>query len=195
MTNILSLEDITMADLPQVGGKNASLGEMISRLTDAGLRVPGGFATTADAYREFLNAGGLARRIQDLLADLDVADVAALARAGGTIRGWIEDQPLPQKLESDIRAAFGELVAADPDGERATWAVRSSARELSFVLPALTFSVLMGSSVIAASLFMVVRGDSSGLAPLVAVSGVVMLSLWAAVAWIRQGRRAPLATG
>ncbi|WP_426319903.1 phosphoenolpyruvate synthase [Microbacterium sp. E-13] len=127
MTNILSLEDITMADLPQVGGKNASLGEMISRLTDAGLRVPGGFATTADAYREFLNSGGLARRIQDLLADLDVADVAALARAGGMIRAWIGVQPLPQKLESDIRAAFRELVAADPDGERATWAVRSSA--------------------------------------------------------------------
>ena len=127
MTNIVSLERITMADLPQVGGKNASLGEMISQLSDEGLRVPGGFATTADAYRAFLTAGGLAGRIGDVLSTLDVSDVHALARAGSTIRRWIEEQPLPQDLESDIRAAFADLVAADADGAGATWAVRSSA--------------------------------------------------------------------
>lgn len=127
MTNIIPLERITMADLPQVGGKNASLGEMISRLGEAGLRVPGGFATTADAYRAFLKADALAERIDALLAPLDVADVAALARAGSTIRGWIEAQPLPDDLVADIRRAFAALVAADPDPENVTWAVRSSA--------------------------------------------------------------------
>jgi pyruvate,water dikinase len=127
MTNILSLARITMADLPQVGGKNASLGEMISRLTEAGLRVPGGFATTADAYRTFLSGGGLAERIEETLATLDVSDVPALARVGAMIRGWIEEQPMPAQLESDIRVAFDALVEADADGASATWAVRSSA--------------------------------------------------------------------
>lgn len=127
MTNIVSLDRITMADLPQVGGKNASLGELISQLSEAGLRVPGGFATTAEAYRAFLNVDGLSGRIGDLLSTLDVSDVHALARAGSAIRRWIEEQPLPRDLESDIRSAFAALVAADPDGERATWAVRSSA--------------------------------------------------------------------
>lgn len=127
MTNIIPLERITMADLPQVGGKNASLGEMISRLGEAGLRVPGGFATTADAYRHFLGTGGLAGRIDELLAPLDVSDVAALAAVGTTIRGWIEAQPLPDDLEADIRAAFSALVGADPDPANVTWAVRSSA--------------------------------------------------------------------
>lgn len=127
MTNIIPLERITMAHLPQVGGKNASLGEMISQLGEAGLRVPGGFATTADAYRAFLGAGGLAGRIDALLAPLDVSDVVALAAVGATIRGWIEAQPLSADLEADIRAAFSALVGADPDPANVTWAVRSSA--------------------------------------------------------------------
>ena len=84
-----------MADLPHVGGKNASLGEMISRLSGAGLRVPGGFATTATAYHSFLSHDGLDGRIEALLAPLDVSDVEDLARVGRTIRSWIEDQPLP----------------------------------------------------------------------------------------------------
>ncbi|MFB8146998.1 phosphoenolpyruvate synthase [Microbacterium sp. NPDC056003] len=127
MTNILALDEITMADLPHVGGKNASLGEMISRLSGAGLRVPGGFATTATAYRSFLSHDGLAGRIEALLAPLDVSDVEDLARVGRTIRSWIEDQPLPPDLESDIRRAFDDMTAAHPDLADATWAVRSSA--------------------------------------------------------------------
>ncbi|MBN9188074.1 MAG: phosphoenolpyruvate synthase, partial [Microbacterium sp.] len=127
MTNILWFPDITMADLGQVGGKNASLGEMISQLTDAGLRVPGGFATTADAYRAFLAADGLADRIDAELARLDVSDVVALAAAGSRIRDWIDRQPLPRDLEDDIRSAFARLTASDPAAGSATWAVRSSA--------------------------------------------------------------------
>ena len=127
MTNIIPLDRITMADLPQVGGKNASLGEMISQLSDAGLRVPGGFATTADAYRTFLQADALAERIDAMLSPLDVSDVVALARAGSTIRGWIEAQPLPGDLEADIRRAFAAVVAANADPANVTWAVRSSA--------------------------------------------------------------------
>ena len=80
--NVAWLKDLRMADLPQVGGKNASLGEMIGGLTQAGIRVPGGFATTADAYREFLQAGGLAQRIARRLKDLPEGDVEALERCG-----------------------------------------------------------------------------------------------------------------
>jgi pyruvate,water dikinase len=127
MTNIIPLDRITMADLPQVGGKNASLGEMISQLGEAGVRVPGGFATTADAYRAFLRADGLADRIQAALDSLDVADVTALAHVGASIRQWVEDQPLPADLEADIREAFRAVVDADVDPAEVTWAVRSSA--------------------------------------------------------------------
>lgn len=115
-----------MADLPQVGGKNASLGEMITSLGTAGVRVPGGFATTADAYRAFLAAGGLAERIQAELARLDVSDVEQLSRVGSAIRSWIAAQPLPHDLERDIRAAYESMTATDA-GIAATWAVRSSA--------------------------------------------------------------------
>jgi pyruvate,water dikinase len=116
-----------MEQLRQVGGKNASLGEMVSRLTDAGLRVPDGFATTADAYRAFLAEGGLDQRIREAVSAVDIEDVAELARVGAQVRGWIEVQPFPAALERDIRDAFGELLAKDPDPDAVTWAVRSSA--------------------------------------------------------------------
>jgi len=127
MTNILWFHEIGMADVPQVGGKNASLGEMVSNLSDAGVSVPGGFATTADAYREFLAADGLYERIRSTVEALDVTDVAELARVGANVREWIEEQPLPAAFESEIRAAYGSLVESDPQPETVSWAVRSSA--------------------------------------------------------------------
>ena len=109
-----------MKNVPEVGGKNASLGEMIAILSAAGVRVPGGFATTAHAFRQFMHRNGLDGRILPLLAELDIDDVAALAEAGRTIRRWIEQSPLPEELELAIRKAYGEM------GEPAV-AVRSSA--------------------------------------------------------------------
>lgn len=127
MTNISWFDQIGMADLPQVGGKNASLGEMISNLADLGVRVPGGFATTADAYRRFLAHDGLRERIRDAIAGLDADDVTRLALVGTEIRGWIIEHPLPGDLERDIRDAYDQLVAKDAEPDRVTWAVRSSA--------------------------------------------------------------------
>ena len=114
-----------MADLPQVGGKNASLGEMIGTLSAAGIRVPGGFASTADAYREFLAAGGLDQRIAKRISGLDTADVVALARCGAEIRGWIEAAPLPREFESDINKYYQDLVKST--SSEMSFAVRSSA--------------------------------------------------------------------
>jgi len=114
-----------MADLPRVGGKNASLGEMIGALSAAGIRVPGGFATTADAYREFLAADGLDRRIAGRISGLDAADVAALARCGAEIRQWIEEAPLPKNFESDINKYYQYLVKET--STEISFAVRSSA--------------------------------------------------------------------
>jgi len=113
-----------MDDVERVGGKNASLGEMISQLADAGVRVPDGFATTAAAYREFLAHDGLADRINAELDALDSDDVDALARTGARIRGWIMDHPLPPALEAAIEEAFAELAASNED---IAVAVRSSA--------------------------------------------------------------------
>jgi len=113
-----------MTDVARVGGKNASLGEMIRELAGAGIRVPGGFATTADAYREFLAANGLAGRIAQALSNLDTNDVAALTRTGAQIRQWIMDSPLPAGLASDITSAYKALCADMPD---LSVAVRSSA--------------------------------------------------------------------
>lgn len=127
MTNILWFDQIGMTDLPQVGGKNASLGEMISNLADLGVRVPGGFATTADAYRRFLAHDGLRERIRDAIAGLDTDDVTRLALVGTEIRTWIIEHPLPADLERDIRDAYDRLVATDADPDGVTWAVRSSA--------------------------------------------------------------------
>ncbi len=127
MTNILWFDQIGMSDLGQVGGKNASLGEMVSHLSELGVRVPGGFATTADAFRAFLAAGGLYEQIKLAVQAIDVEDVTELARVGAQVRRWIEEQPFPEELERDIRAAYAALVSADPDPDAVTWAVRSSA--------------------------------------------------------------------
>jgi len=121
---VVPFEALRMTDVEVVGGKNASLGEMINQLAAVGVRVPGGFATTAHAYREFLRHGGLDQRIADKLATLDVDDVRALAAAGAQIRQWIVDTPLPPALEAGIREQFTRLVAGSP---QASFAVRSSA--------------------------------------------------------------------
>jgi pyruvate,water dikinase len=120
------LSELGMDDVGIVGGKNASLGEMIQHLTAVGVRVPGGFATTAEAYREFLSASGLDKRIAAELETLDVDDIAALSEAGPKIRGWIIEQPFPASLDADIEAAYHELVGQDGN-DGASWAVRSSA--------------------------------------------------------------------
>ncbi|MGO2819792.1 MAG: phosphoenolpyruvate synthase [Brachybacterium tyrofermentans] len=117
--------ELGMADLDQVGGKNASLGEMVSNLRALGVQVPDGFATSADAYREFLGATGLAERIDAQLQRLDTEDTRALAEAGRTIRQMVIEQPFPAQLEADIRSAYEQLAAGS--GEEASFAVRSSA--------------------------------------------------------------------
>ncbi len=119
------LKDLRLADLPQVGGKNASLGEMTGALAEAGIRVPGGFATTADAFREFLAAGGLDRRIAEKLKNLDSSDVKALAACGKEIRSWIAKAPFPAELERDIRSYYQKLE--EQTSGDASFAVRSSA--------------------------------------------------------------------
>ncbi|HVN35018.1 MAG TPA: phosphoenolpyruvate synthase [Casimicrobiaceae bacterium] len=128
MTNsparVVPFDHVRMADVGEVGGKNASLGEMIGELRHAGIEVPDGFATTAFAFREFLANGSLDARIAARLADLDIEDVAALARAGAEIRGWVAGAPLPPALDADIAAAYRALADGVPD---ASWAVRSSA--------------------------------------------------------------------
>lgn len=121
---ICLFEDLGMGDVERVGGKNASLGEMISNLADMGVTVPTGFATTAFAYREFLKTDGLDQRIHDVLETLDVSDVVALAETGAKIRQWILDTPFPEKLNAAIEQAYSRLQDGDPD--RAV-AVRSSA--------------------------------------------------------------------
>ncbi len=121
---VVPFENLRMSDVEVVGGKNASLGEMISQLAASGVRVPGGFATTAHAFREFLKFQGLDARIQSRLADLNTDDVRALAEAGAEIRGWVEAQPFPADLEAAIRSSFAALTADNLD---ATFAVRSSA--------------------------------------------------------------------
>jgi pyruvate, water dikinase len=120
---VVPFENLRMSDVEVVGGKNASLGEMISQLPN-GVRVPTGFATTAHAFREFLKHGGLDARIRERLQTLDTEDVRALAAAGAEIRGWLESQPFPPELEREIRAEFEKLSAGNPD---ASFAVRSSA--------------------------------------------------------------------
>jgi pyruvate,water dikinase len=121
---VVPFENLRMSDVEVVGGKNASLGEMISQLNASGVRVPGGFATTAHAFREFLKFNGLDERIKARLATLNTDDVRALAEAGAQIRGWVEAQPFPADLEAAIRAEFARLTAGSPD---ASFAVRSSA--------------------------------------------------------------------
>lgn len=123
---VIWFENLRMTDIERVGGKNASLGEMISQLTEKGVRVPGGFATTADAYRAFLAHNGLNERISAALAKLDVEDVSELARVGKEIRQWILDTPFPEQLDAEIEAAWDKMVT-DADGADISVAVRSSA--------------------------------------------------------------------
>jgi pyruvate, water dikinase len=125
--DLLWLDDVSLTNIAQVGGKNASLGEMVAHLSEAGVRVPAGFATTADAYRKFLAFNGLDRRIQETLGALDIEDVAELARVGAQVRSWIEEQPFPQELEHQVRDAYEILIAEDPEPDSVTWAIRSSA--------------------------------------------------------------------
>src|SRR5882724_10529129 len=99
---VITFEALRMTDVDKVGGKNASLGEMISQLARAGIRVPGGFATTAEAYREFLAQNGLATRIDDLLKTLDPDDTDQLAACGSQIRNWIVETPFPPALEKEL---------------------------------------------------------------------------------------------
>ena len=121
---VVSLDKLGNHDVERVGGKNASLGEMISNLAGAGVSVPGGFATTAQAYRDFMELSGLNDQIHALLDALDVDDVNALAKAGAQIRGWVMDAEFPPQLDADIRAAFAEMAAGN---ENLAVAVRSSA--------------------------------------------------------------------
>jgi len=123
---VLWLDQLRMTDLAKVGGKNASLGEMIGNLAKLGVSVPGGFATTADAFQQYLEQSGLARRIAERLATLDVDDVDALAAGGKEIRGWIVDTALPAELEQAIRDAYAKLCKDAGTGNVAV-AVRSSA--------------------------------------------------------------------
>jgi pyruvate,water dikinase len=121
---VVSLDKLGKDDVEHVGGKNASLGEMISNLAGAGVSVPGGFATTAQAYRDFLELSGLNQQIHDALDALDVDDVNALAKTGAQIRQWIMEAEFPEKLNAEIRTAFATLSAGNPD---MAVAVRSSA--------------------------------------------------------------------
>ena len=120
---VIKLDELGMDDVEIVGGKNASLGEMISNLSGLGVSVPGGFATTSTAYRDFLKVDGLDQRINDRLATLDVDDIDALNAAGRDIRGWILDAPLPEKLMQTIGGAWDEMSG----GKDIAVAVRSSA--------------------------------------------------------------------
>ena len=120
---VVPFENLRMTDVESVGGKNASLGEMISQLP-SGVKVPTGFATTAHAFREFLKFEGLSEKIEHRLSTLDTEDVRELAKAGSDIRGWILDQPFPKELETQIAAAFKTLNGDQAD---ASYAVRSSA--------------------------------------------------------------------
>jgi pyruvate,water dikinase len=123
-SNIMWFADIGLADLELVGGKNSSLGEMVGNLSAAGVLVPDGFATTADAYRRFIGDTGLAGLISAELAGLDTDDVQRLAEVGKKIRAAVVDQPFPADLEADIRTAYDRLA---DDDEKTSFAVRSSA--------------------------------------------------------------------
>ncbi|HBP30289.1 phosphoenolpyruvate synthase [Advenella sp. FME57] len=123
MSYVVPFEKLRMSDVDSVGGKNASLGEMISQLANAGVRVPGGFATTADAFRDFLKTSGLDKRIADRLTSLNPEDVRELAQAGAEIRGWITEAPFSDEFEKQIRQSYAQL---DADG-KGSFAVRSSA--------------------------------------------------------------------
>ncbi|HET7731680.1 MAG TPA: phosphoenolpyruvate synthase, partial [Usitatibacter sp.] len=120
---VLPLESLRMTDVARVGGKNASLGELISQLAASGVRVPGGFATTAEAFDDFLSHNKLTERIDAMLRKVDVDDMASLASAGTQIRKWVEEAPLPPELERQVREEYARVAA----GGEGSFAVRSSA--------------------------------------------------------------------
>ena len=119
------LDELRMTDVADYGGKNASLGELLGNLSDKGVQVPGGLASSADAFRDFLTLNDLTARVASRLEGLDVDDVPALAKAGAEIRGWIEAAPLPEALEQGIHSGIAALEA--DAGAQISWAVRSSA--------------------------------------------------------------------
>ncbi|QUI61888.1 phosphoenolpyruvate synthase [Pseudoalteromonas sp. A22] len=122
---VLWYQELGMQDVPRVGGKNASLGEMISNLANAGVQVPGGFATTADAFNEFLEQSGLNEKIHSILDTLDVDDVNELAKVGTQIRQWVIDTPFQPELDKAIREAYSQLHG--DASQDVSFAVRSSA--------------------------------------------------------------------
>ncbi|UJR61448.1 phosphoenolpyruvate synthase [Dickeya zeae] len=124
MRNVLWYNQLGMHDVERVGGKNASLGEMITNLSELGVSVPNGFATTAQAFNDFLNQSGINQRIYELLDRTDADDVSQLAKAGAQIRQWIIDTPFQPELEQAIRSAYQQLADGEPE---ASFAVRSSA--------------------------------------------------------------------
>lgn len=121
---VLWYQELGMGDVNKVGGKNASLGEMISNLANAGVQVPGGFATTAHAFNEFLEQSGVNQKIYDILDTLDVDDVNALAKVGAQIRQWVIETPFQPELEQAIHEAYNKLSGETTE---ASFAVRSSA--------------------------------------------------------------------
>jgi pyruvate,water dikinase len=151
---VIPFEQLRNSDVQRVGGKNASLGEMLSQLTAGGIRVPNGFATTADAFREFLSSNGLTERIARRLQGLDVEDLAALEAAGRQLRSWVEEGALPQAVESGIRKQY-QLLMGESSGEISV-AVRSSATaedlpEASFAGQQETFLNVRGIDAVLAS--------------------------------------------
>ncbi|MDG1462708.1 MAG: PEP/pyruvate-binding domain-containing protein, partial [Gammaproteobacteria bacterium] len=122
---VVPLDQVGINDIEHVGGKNASLGEMISGLSQAGVMVPGGFATTASAYREFLAHEALAEKIDQLLSELDTDNLEQLANTGATVRKWVIDTPLPEALHDKILIAWKEM--GGDSNEDFSVAVRSSA--------------------------------------------------------------------
>ena len=124
---IIPFEQLKNKDVELVGGKNASIGEMISGLSNLGVSVPGGFATTSHAYRDFLAQDGLDERIRDVLAALDVDDVERLAVVGAQIRGWMLATPFPKRLHEEILDTWRKMGKAAGTGGEFAVAVRSSA--------------------------------------------------------------------
>src|SRR3712207_6691144 len=160
-SNVVWFADLGLADLEQVGGKNSSLGEMVRNLASAGVRVPDGFATTADAYRRFVGEGELAELITSELAGLDSDDVRQLAEVGDRIRKAVLEQPFPADLEADIRAAYQQLAGNDPD---ISVAVRSSATaedlpDASFAGQQETFLNIRGADAVLRAIHEVFRSE------------------------------------
>ena len=123
--NVVWLKDVGMSDVERVGGKNASLGEMISGLNSQGVRVPGGFATTAQAFESFLDHSDLKNKINELLSNLDITNIQELTKTGLIIRQWVEEAPFPKGLHQSIVQSYEKLT--QQLGSDVTFAVRSSA--------------------------------------------------------------------